>query len=67
MFGWRSKNKAQRSMPSGSGAVLRARRSGVSVKPNRVLDKGSSRGMIYENEELRMRNINYNEELDKRE
>ncbi|XP_017790482.1 PREDICTED: uncharacterized protein LOC108572717 [Habropoda laboriosa] len=44
--------------------MLRARRRDVSVKPNRKLDRKSSRGMIYENEELRLRTININAEVE---
>lgn len=48
----------------GNGGMLRARRRDVSVKPNRKLDRKSSRGMIYENEELRLRTININAEVE---
>ncbi|CAK9823664.1 hypothetical protein ANTRET_LOCUS1964 [Anthophora retusa] len=44
--------------------MLRARRRDVSVKLNRKLDRKSSRGMIYENEELRLRTININAEVE---
>lgn len=44
---------------SGAG-MLRARRKDISIKPNRRLDRKSSRGMIYENEELRLRTIHIN-------
>ncbi|XP_051175138.1 GATA zinc finger domain-containing protein 14-like isoform X2 [Leptopilina boulardi] len=40
--------------------MLRARRKDISIKPNRRLDRKSSRGMIYENEELRLRTIHIN-------
>ncbi|CAH1391101.1 unnamed protein product [Nezara viridula] len=48
-----------------SPGMLRARRRDVCIKPNRVLDKSSSRGMIYENEELRLRTININAEIER--
>ncbi|KRT86225.1 hypothetical protein AMK59_2268, partial [Oryctes borbonicus] len=40
--------------------MLRTRRRDNNVKPNRKLDRKSSRGMIYENEELRLKTININ-------
>lgn len=50
----------------GSGiGMLRSRRRDANVKPNRVLDRNSSRGMIYENEELRLRTININAEIER--
>ena len=57
-------------MITGSGVglapgMLRARRRDISIKPNRKLDKKSSRCMIYENEELRLRTIRINEEIEK--
>ncbi|KAG8277812.1 hypothetical protein J6590_033339 [Homalodisca vitripennis] len=52
-------------MAPGTSSMLRARRRDVNVKPNRVLDRNSSRGMIYENEELRLRTININAEVEK--
>lgn len=51
----------------GGAGMLRARRRDVSVKPNRKLDRKSSRGMIYENEELRLRTININAEVEQGE
>ncbi|GBP41703.1 hypothetical protein EVAR_24063_1 [Eumeta japonica] len=49
-----------------SGAsMLRTRRKDVNVKPNRKLDRKSSRGMLYENEELRLRTININAEVER--
>lgn len=48
---------------SGAG-MLRTRRRDCSVKPNRKLDRKSSRGMIYENEELRLRTIHINAEVE---
>jgi hypothetical protein len=45
--------------------MLRARRRDVNVKPNRRLDRKSSRGMLYENEELRLRTININAEVER--
>lgn len=48
----------------GGGGMLRTRRRDVSVKPNRKLDRKSSRGMIYENEELRLRTIHINAEVE---
>ncbi|KAI4496565.1 hypothetical protein M0804_000375 [Polistes exclamans] len=48
----------------GGVGMLRARRRDVSVKPNRKLDRKSSRGMIYENEELRLRTIHINAEVE---
>ncbi|XP_014247273.1 uncharacterized protein LOC106665385 isoform X2 [Cimex lectularius] len=53
------------SIPGGSGGMLRSRRRDANAKPNRVLDRNSSRGMIFENEELRLRTININEEIEK--
>ncbi|XP_026473253.1 uncharacterized protein LOC113377228 [Ctenocephalides felis] len=47
------------------GSMLRTRRKDVNVKPNRRLDRKSSRGMIYENEELRLRTININAEVER--
>jgi hypothetical protein len=52
-------------MAPGALAMLRARRRDASIKPNRVLDRNSSRGMIYENEELRLRTININAEVER--
>lgn len=52
-------------MAPGTSSMLRARRRDVNVKPNRVLDRNSSRGMIYENEELRLRTININAEVER--
>ncbi|KAL0810126.1 hypothetical protein ABMA28_010926 [Loxostege sticticalis] len=46
-------------------SMLRARRKDVNVKPNRKLDRKSSRGMLYENEELRLRTININAEVER--
>ncbi|KAF4517750.1 hypothetical protein B566_EDAN002955 [Ephemera danica] len=51
-------------------AMLRARRKDANVRPNRWLDKKSSRGMlyvprIYENEELRLRTIEINAEVER--
>ena len=43
--------------------MLRARKKDVRIKPNRKLDKRSSRGMLYENEELRLRTIEINAEV----
>ncbi|KAL0117739.1 hypothetical protein PUN28_008854 [Cardiocondyla obscurior] len=48
----------------GGVGMLRTRRRDVSVKPNRKLDRKSSRGMIYENEELRLRTIHINAEVE---
>jgi hypothetical protein len=45
--------------------MLRARRRDVNVKPNRRLDRKSSRGMLYENEELRLRTISINAEVER--
>lgn len=45
--------------------MLRTRRKDVNVKPNRKLDRKSSRGMLYENEELRLRTININAEVER--
>ncbi|KAK2724652.1 uncharacterized protein LOC136032960 isoform X4 [Artemia franciscana] len=45
--------------------MLRSRKKDVRVKPNRKLDKRSSRGMVFENEELRMRTIEINAEVEK--
>lgn len=49
---------------AGGAGMLRARRRDCSVKPNRKLDRKSSRGMIYENEELRLRTIHINAEVE---
>ncbi|KAG4075822.1 hypothetical protein HA402_003648 [Bradysia odoriphaga] len=45
--------------------MLRERRRHANFKPNRKLDRKSSRGMLYENEELRLRTININAEVDR--
>ncbi|XP_070493289.1 MATH and LRR domain-containing protein PFE0570w [Chironomus tepperi] len=45
--------------------MLREKRKHANYKPNRRLDAKSSRGMIYENEELRIRTININAEVEK--
>ena len=45
--------------------MLRARKKDVRIKPNRKLDKRSSRGMLYENEELRLRTIEINAEVER--
>ncbi|VEN42635.1 unnamed protein product [Callosobruchus maculatus] len=53
--------------------MLRTRRRDVNVKPNRRdsrlsrLDRKSSRGMLYENEELRLKTININAEVESRQ
>ncbi|XP_077290108.1 uncharacterized protein LOC143913923 [Arctopsyche grandis] len=47
------------------GSMLRTRRKDANVKPNRRLDRKSSRGMLYENEELRLRTININAEVER--
>nr|CAD7429377.1 unnamed protein product [Timema monikensis] len=52
-------------MAPGTSTMLRARRKDINVKPNRRLDRKSSRGMLYENEELRLRTININAEVEK--
>lgn len=49
---------------SGGTRMLRARRKDCNVKPNRRLDRKSSRGMLFENEELRMRTITINAEVE---
>ncbi|XP_049846666.1 retrotransposon Gag-like protein 5 [Schistocerca gregaria] len=55
-----------RAMATGtSTTMLRARRKDINVKPNRRLDRRSSRGMIFENEELRLRTISINAEVEK--
>ena len=51
----------------GGAGMLRARRRDISIKPNRKLDRKSSRGMIYENEELRLRTIHINAEVEQGE
>lgn len=48
----------------GGAGMLRARRRDISIKPNRKLDRKSTRGMIYENEELRLRTIHINAEVE---
>ncbi|XP_037966173.2 uncharacterized protein LOC105395957 isoform X1 [Plutella xylostella] len=50
---------------SGASSMLRTRRKDVNLKPNRKLDRKSSRGMLYENEELRLRTININAEVER--
>ncbi|CAH0549357.1 unnamed protein product [Brassicogethes aeneus] len=57
---------------SKSNNMLRTRRRDNNVKPNRRdtrqnlrLDRKSSRGMIYENEELRLKTININAEIER--
>ncbi|KAF5272054.1 hypothetical protein FQR65_LT05036 [Abscondita terminalis] len=45
--------------------MLRTRRRDNNVKPNRRLDRKSSRGMLYENEELRLKTININAEVER--
>jgi len=52
-------------MTPGTSTMLRARRRDVNIKPNRRLDRKSSRGMLYENEELRLRTININAEVER--
>lgn len=52
-------------MTPGSNSMLRARRKDKDVRPNRLLDRTASRGMLYENEELRLRTININADLEK--
>lgn len=52
-------------MTPGTSTMLRARRRDVNVKPNRRLDRKSSRGMLYENEELRLRTIHINAEVER--
>lgn len=52
-------------MPPGTNSMLRARRKDKDVRPNRLLDRTASRGMLYENEELRLRTININADLEK--
>ncbi|XP_073958638.1 uncharacterized protein isoform X2 [Choristoneura fumiferana] len=46
-------------------SMLRTRRKDVNLKPNRKLDRKSSRGMLFENEELRLRTININAEVER--
>uniref|UniRef100_A0A1Y1MCW3 Uncharacterized protein n=1 Tax=Photinus pyralis TaxID=7054 RepID=A0A1Y1MCW3_PHOPY len=50
---------------SKSANMLRTRRRDNNVKPNRRLDRKSSRGMLYENEELRLKTININAEVER--
>ncbi|KAK5638288.1 hypothetical protein RI129_012583 [Pyrocoelia pectoralis] len=50
---------------SKSANMLRTRRKDNNVKPNRRLDRKSSRGMLYENEELRLKTININAEVER--
>lgn len=55
-------------MPINGGTrMLRARRKDINIKPNRRLDRKSSRGMLFENEELRMRTITINAEVEQGE
>jgi hypothetical protein len=58
-------NVVNQMMTPGTSTMLRARRRDVNVKPNRRLDRKSSRGMLYENEELRLRTININAEVER--
>jgi hypothetical protein len=58
-------NAVNQMMTPGTSTMLRARRRDVNVKPNRRLDRKSSRGMLYENEELRLRTININAEVER--
>jgi len=51
--------------PAGTSSMLRSRRRDATLKPNRTLDRNASRGMLYENEELRLRTININAEVEK--
>ncbi|XP_060861531.1 uncharacterized protein LOC132938616 [Metopolophium dirhodum] len=51
--------------PAGTSSMLRSRRRDATLKPNRTLDRSASRGMLYENEELRLRTININAEVEK--
>ncbi|XP_063874451.1 uncharacterized protein LOC135107935 [Scylla paramamosain] len=44
---------------------MRSRKKEGAVKPSRKLDKRSSRGVMFENEELRMRTIEINAEVDR--
>lgn len=46
-------------------AMLRARKKDNSLKPQRKLDKRSSRGMVFENEELRLRTLEISAEVDR--
>lgn len=52
-------------MTPGTTSMLRARRKDANVRPNRLLDRTASRGMLYENEDLRLRTININADLEK--
>ncbi|XP_021957094.1 uncharacterized protein LOC110853159 isoform X2 [Folsomia candida] len=45
--------------------MQRQRKKDLNLKPNRVLDKRSSRGMIYENEELRLRTLAIADDVDR--
>lgn len=54
-------------LAGGGAGMLRARRRDISIKPNRKLDRKSTRGMIYENEELRLRTIHINAEVEQGE
>ncbi|XP_071449528.1 uncharacterized protein [Hetaerina americana] len=45
--------------------MLRSRKKDANIKPNRKLDKRSSRGMLFENEELRLRTIEINAEVER--
>ncbi|KAL4122212.1 hypothetical protein QTP88_014584 [Uroleucon formosanum] len=51
--------------PAGTSSMLRSRRRDATLKPNRTLDRSASRVMLYENEELRLRTININAEVEK--
>lgn len=54
-------------LAGGGAGMLRTRRRDISIKPNRKLDRKSTRGMIYENEELRLRTIHINAEVEQGE
>lgn len=45
--------------------IMRSRKKEGAIKPSRKLDKRSSRGVMFENEELRMRTIEINAEVDR--
>ncbi|XP_071532208.1 LOW QUALITY PROTEIN: uncharacterized protein [Panulirus ornatus] len=45
--------------------MMRSRKKEGNLKPSRKLDKRSSRGVMFENEELRMRTIEINAEVDR--
>ncbi|XP_022221553.2 SH3 domain-containing protein C23A1.17 isoform X5 [Drosophila obscura] len=63
--GENSDSNQRKSTPSSSSPTKAKRRRHAHFKLNTRLDRKSSRGMIYENEELRLRTININAEVER--